>query len=522
MRTLIVSASLATAAVALVFAGCEGEAERAGAPAEADDAGAGAKDATTLSEASTDAGASTEVEASLQLELALERLDDAGTEGGPAAVVVFVRGVLPDGGPLGAVDLEATAPGSVSVGAPRAVDGGLAILVTPGQTSGEQPIFVTARSGTASLTKTTTALVLPLVSSDWGQPEAVPGLVNTAGYEDGTVVSPDGEWLFVGSYSPVDAICCLLGCAGPANPQSAACQTVLGPYGAPERPNMFGAERILSKTRILNRCDKLCFTAPDGGEVESFALPPVTAFGFKRMSDGSFAEPFVIGRDADGCGAPFGFSLLAAPKGTAAEAVFGGYSVVPAGSDNDLFYTPLTLGSPNVLARYSCDAGTVVESDRITTRLVTTPLAGEQGNPQVRAPYIFFDDDSAPTTPKMYVARFDGGLPTAALGATAPLPVGADTDDRRQPFLHGTTLYFAQNLRIATATLSGAPESAASWSSPVINLAGENGSSRPGAVVALGQPTIADRPGGAQELYFVYGIKTATGLDMQAGRVKRR
>ena len=54
-----------------------------------------------------------------------------------------------------------------------------------------------------------TAIVMPAIDAAWGQPEVVPGAVNTAGYEDSSEVSPDGQWLLVSSYSPVDLICCV-------------------------------------------------------------------------------------------------------------------------------------------------------------------------------------------------------------------------------------------------------------------------------------------------------------------------
>lgn len=445
-------------------------------------------------------------------------------DGGSSRIRLHVTALLADGGGVSAESLEVKA-GSASVSALVAVGvGQFEATVTPAEPSGELPITVTAKVSSATLTSTVTALALPTVAPLWGQPEAVPGLVNTDGYEDGVVISPDGEWLFVGSYSPVDMICCALGCGGAPNPFSTACQTALGPYGAPARPGMFGAERIVSPTRILNRCDKLCLTAPDGGEVDQFALPPVASYGFHRMADGTFAEPFLIGRDADGCAAPFGISLLAPPQGTAAEMVFGARPISPPGPDNDLYYAPLTLGAPNVLARYSCEGGAIVESASTMTRLALTPTLGEQGNPQLRGGFLMFDDDNVQgALPKMYVAKVTGALPGGAISPTSEMPVGAATDDRRQPYLHGSTLYYAKNLSIATAELSGDPASAASWSDPRVALAGEVGSTRTGAIVSLGQPTVADRSkDGSVELYFVYGVKTRTGLNLQAGRVRRR
>ncbi|WP_455375589.1 hypothetical protein, partial [Kaarinaea lacus] len=69
--------------------------------------------------------------------------------------------------------------------------------VTPIQTGEHE---VTVNYATTSITRT--PLVVDGVHADWGQPESVPGLVNTAGYEDGVTITPDGEYLFV-QYGPI-------------------------------------------------------------------------------------------------------------------------------------------------------------------------------------------------------------------------------------------------------------------------------------------------------------------------------
>lgn len=73
--------------------------------------------------------------------------------------------------------------------------GSYSFRVTPTITSGEVPI--TAAVAVAGLTAESSkiAVVLPIFDSAWGQPEAVPGYVNTLGYEDGPEVSQDGQWL---------------------------------------------------------------------------------------------------------------------------------------------------------------------------------------------------------------------------------------------------------------------------------------------------------------------------------------
>jgi len=66
--------------------------------------------------------------------------------------------------------------------------------LTPGGTGRH---VVTATVAHATVTATRTELVMPSVGEDWNQPEPVGGLVNTAGWEDGANISPDGRWLVV-------------------------------------------------------------------------------------------------------------------------------------------------------------------------------------------------------------------------------------------------------------------------------------------------------------------------------------
>lgn len=444
---------------------------------------------------------------------------DGGVSVSPVVVIIDAREA--NGAPVSIAKLDVSVPaasGSVVGELELHAGGGYQVSVVPSQPSEELTVTVTAHALDGDRVARRTAIILPTIAAGWGQPEAVDGLVNTPGYEDGVVVSPDGEWLFVGSYSPVDVICCVTGCGSTPSPKSLACQHAIGPSAGPARPSMPGASRIVATNHIVNKCDKLCLTAPDGGELDGPALMPVGAYGFRRQADGSFTQPFLIAYDADGCGAPFGFSLTETPNGKDAKAVF---AATLGATANDLYYAPLTLGSPNVLGKFACVGGVPQLTDHVAQPLALSSLAGDQGNPQFNAPYMFFDNDISASPPTMYVAKAGGDLPDAAFGPTTDLPVGDPAHDRRQPYLHEKTLYYADNLRVATAQLNGDPASPAAWTAPTIALSsGEEGQSRVGAIIALGQPTVAARGNkGRDEVYFVYGVRTATGVDMQAGRV---
>jgi hypothetical protein len=433
----------------------------------------------------------------------------------PNPVIVLAR--ITDGEAAGrdgeSVVVEATA-GVVS----PVVDlggGEYRALVTPGEASGAISIAVSVVSPHGELRDERTALVLPTIDDAWSQPEAVPGLVNTPGYEDGIEVSGDGQWLFVGSYSPVDAFCCTNDGCGTVAYNSAACQTVLGPYAAPSRPGMFGAGRIVSPTEVRNHCPSLCIVGDGGGDVTEGPLPPVAAFGFRRQTDGSFTEPFVIGFETDGCSPPFGLSLVS----PGSDALFA-YDL-GAGDGHDIFWTPLRLGIPNVLGAAECVAGVPMAIAFLPERLHLSPLAGSQGNPFASGDHLFFDDEYTSFPSKILVAGVSGAYPTATIAPSADVPVGDGADDKRQPFLDGATLYYTRNFAVAAADLSGDPSVPASWSAPTTQLAAES-SMRVGAIFLLGEPSVAHLTDGTVELYFVYATKTAAGVDLNAGRVRRR
>jgi hypothetical protein len=285
---------------------------------------------------------------------------------------------------------------------------------------------------------------------------------------------------------------------------------------------MFGAWRIESPTQIANRCPKLCFTAPDGGDIPNVPLPPVTAFGFRRQDDGSFADPFVIGLDADGCNAPFGYSLIAPPDGTSAEVVFAG-TAPGSTTGNDLFWAPLVLGSPNILASFDCPGGALTLVSSVVQPLALDPLDGTQGNPHLRGGLLFFDDEHTSSPPILLVTQPSGPLPTASFPPSQRVPLAAG-EDVRQPHFDPPDLYFTREFRIARSRLDGDPAVAGSWSAPATELASESlATIRTGAIVVLGEPSVAHRPDGTSELYFVYGVRTSSGsVDLNAGRVVSR
>ncbi len=445
-------------------------------------------------------------------------VDRGVADAGPAPILVHLTPREPGGDVVRGAAITVTVGGSAAAAAESGAGSYEATLV-PDVTSGELTIAATWTRSGGDVTATRRVLVLPVVGDAWGQPEPVAGLVNSAGYEDGIQVSPDGQWLFVSSYSPVDMLACLQVKTAPGT--AAACNTSLGPFAAPERPALYGAARIVSPTQIRNRCDKLCLTLPDGGDVVDFALPPVAAYGFHRQADGSFAEPFVFGVDADGCAAPFGYAMTAAPSGQRATVVFSAQA--PGQPQIGLWTSSLTLGEPNVLASFACVNGAPQASALTARNLPIDPPDASKGNPSYAGGLLFFDDEYTSSPPRLLVAKPSSpDLGDAGFTAANSVPVGSPTDDQRQPFYLPPTLYFTRNFTIATSTLAGDPTQASSWSAPHAELGAELGSARTGAIVVVGEPSVAVLSDGTKELYFVYGVKTATSVDLQAGRVRAR
>jgi len=447
-----------------------------------------------------------------QLTLSLDRRSELGPD--PILVDIFVaRGGFPQLGVAVTVEIP---PGRGSVGAAVDIGGGHYLVeITPGITSGEVPIRAMALGAEA----TRSALVLPVIDDAWGQPELVPGDVNTPGYEDSSEISPDGEWLLVSSYSPVDLLCCLLAlqpfcptATTAGHPASPACNTSIGPYAAPQRPGLPGAERITSPTTIHDSLPRLGLGQPAGMDLP-FAVPPVAAYGFHRQADGSFAEPFAIVFEADGISvAPFGltFARLAGANATVVYAWNDIRTEGAAETDNDLYSASFALGSRVVLGTFT--AG-VLDVEPTFVPLATRD--GASGNPGIAVDGVFFDAEGGDED-----LHFASGDPLGGITLAAAVTVGglSTPAGEYQPFLHDERLYFARDfLEIRSAARGGGDVAlAATWTDERAEL-GIDGDNAVGRVLAIGEPSLT-----ADELYFVYGTRTSQGLDQGIARVRRR
>jgi len=446
--------------------------------------------------------------------------------------------------------------------------------VTPVQT-GEHEVSVSY----GSVNSTKTALVVDGVHADWGQPESVRGLVNTAGYEDGVTITPDGEYLFV-QYGPIYFSGIFLfntprangGCEGnrleyPAGTPNRCTHewidSTIGPYTGPERPGFFDGR--FSGTTMLHNANSWGI----GIEEAPIFAPSTMFYGFHKQADGSFAEPFYIAFDDvnDGIINTYGLSFMMHNDGTA-TALFtlddpsdpdmvdlDGDMIDDVQSYFDVYTAEVTMGQNNILGTFvaSGTPGTPpVRGAPFPAQLVNfgktglDGIAGTQGNSHLyesggNVLSIWTDDehDSGGDHGELSVyvltsGSFPGGTWTKIV---LPNVVNlADPSDEIQPFFTGSGLYFTRISdtawpQIYYSSYSGTHsstdfQSTGNWGTPEVILSVTTADAV-GKVTAIGEPTIAN-VNGTEYLYFVYGIirgyDATSGLadiDMQAGFVKK-
>ena len=452
---------------------------------------------------------------------------DLARQDGPAPypVEVTARVTSSDGKPVPGLSVAFTAEGGTAGAVTEVSAGAYRVTVEPTLAAGDAGEVV-VRAKVADLSAEATAVVLPVVGAAWGQPERVPGLVNTAGTEDSAEVSPDGEWLIVSTYSPADVVCCIAGkdlpgCTGEAaSPMSPACNATHGPYAAPERPDMPGAGRILSPTQIDHTILQLGVTQ------ELFALPPVAAYGFRRQPDGSFAAPFVIAIDMNGYTySPFGFTYLGAPKDGAASVLFAFDPLHGADTGPDLYQADVKLGAPVSLGKYSFENNFLIADPFPATQLPLVPLDPFHSNPALGHGYVWFDTEG-PVEKDIFVAKPSGALPGATFSETVVAAISKPDVEEFQPFVDeaASKLYFSRGFRdISTSAYSGGdPALPASFGDPVVEIGLDALPDGPGDIVALGEPSVARTGGGEEWLYFVYYVRREGHYDGSVGRVKKR
>ncbi len=452
------------------------------------------------------------------LEMTMTRMPGNGVD--PFVVTVTV---LVDGVPTAGKTVSATVPRGATTAVTDAGGGSYQFTVTPSAT-GVHPVSVAVDG----VTLTRKAIVLDTYGTGVGQPMAVPGdFVNTPGYEDGITITPDGQYLFV-QYGPlyfssipgVRTICAdaayeigynLNDCAG--RPNSGLVFDPIGPFGAPERPGFHAGAIVGGRLRHLPG-----FVI--SGVANGLLAPPTMLYGFKRQSDGTFAEPFHVAfDDPKGINGPFGLSFVLDGAGRATFAVAWNNFLNNLGDDDaDIYTGTLTLGEDTSLGTVTYgpafggdSSGSIVP----TIQPVGFPShAGQQGNPHLAAnssgeiTSIWVDDEI--TAHDVAVYRLTAGtFPSGTWLREEPPPIISTAEEEDQPFFTGTELILSRGANIVAhaytptaGACAGGFSNAACWGAEQVLLGG-NGHTGVGELFGVGEPTIATI-GSKRYLYFVY------------------
>lgn len=399
-------------------------------------------------------------------------------------------------------------------------NGTYSFTVTP-TTTGTYP--VTISFGGASITRK--AVVLDTVLVGAGQPMTVPGdYVNSSGYEDGITITPDGEYLFV-QYGPFYfsgitnhvSICSSGGltvgydlstCLGRDN--SSLVFNTIGPYTSPYRPN-FPTNNI--SAGVLLHLDELIIPSIANGLVGF----PTVFYGFKRQSDGTFADPFKVAfNDEKGISGPFGLSFKMNGDGTATFAVAWNNYFNDLGDDKpDIYYGTLTLGTNKNLGNVVYGANDTFSSISPNISPVNfNSHLGVQGNPHLyydgsgNITSIWTDDEQVAHGLAVY--RLTAGSFPTGTWTLDTLPSDINTAaEEDQPFFTGSKLIFSRDSAIVyhdytpTNGACGSTFTSNDCWGPEVVLLKANGNTTIGEIFAVGEPSVATY-GGKTYLYFVY------------------
>lgn len=464
--------------------------------------------------------------------------DSGTTPAAPTLNLDFTRNTSPANGTFKAIVWLSNANGAVvpfssqpTVSSTRGTvsplvlrsDGKQEATVTPDAAgSGEYRVTAAASVSGASTALAHTAIVMGQVADGWGQPYSVEGLVNTGGTQDSVAVSPDGQYLFL-QYYPVSLSCFIERLPQPGDPNSVACQTATGPIAPPQRPNLPGASRVLSASAIHHGCPSLNF------DPSPFPVPPLAMYGFKRQSDGSYAEPFVFAfTHNDGCFSPYGPSVRANGDGTYRMFLaFNDPRNSGTASDfSHLYDFNFTPGATQILGDVSVAGALQINQFVLNPATVGGPDV-HRGNPHVHysgsTPSLLFYDDETQASANQYlhVSQWNG----SGWGAPAALnfaPFNTTGNGMTQPYFDGTQLIAREGLELRTFAYNGGPVgSAASWGPPAVLLAPQAAGLQAGSVVVVGEPTVATIAG-QEVLFFVYGLRQPDGsLNLRVGFVRK-
>ncbi|MBN2435819.1 MAG: PD40 domain-containing protein [Spirochaetes bacterium] len=361
------------------------------------------------------------------------------------------------------------------------------------------------------------ALVVTELSDDLGQPLLVPGLVNTDGYEDGITITPDGQYLFI-QYGPLyfsgvflhQDICAedgwslydLVSCQ--SKPDSDWVFNTIGPYTAPERPG-FPVGGI--KDGRLTHLDIVLENVAN-----RIALFPTVFYGFKRLEDGTFGDPFKLAfDDFKGANSPYGLSFMMKSDNEALFIVSWDNYFNHLGDDGfDVYYGNITMGEDSSLGKVIYEGEGFSSIDPVIRPVGFDSHIGVQGNS-----HLYYDndkkirsiwtDDERDTRDITVNVLIDADFPDGTW-THKNLPAKINTTaSETQPFFTGKRLYLNREVSIVYHEFIGSSENDYtnndSWRDEVVVVkAGETGI---GEIFGAGEPTLCEY-NGKKYLYFVY------------------
>ncbi|PKL15188.1 MAG: hypothetical protein CVV49_21800, partial [Spirochaetae bacterium HGW-Spirochaetae-5] len=300
----------------------------------------------------------------------------------------------------------------------------------------------------------------------------------------------------------------------------------IGPYNTSSRPD-FPVGAINS-----GKLTHISFEVP--AVAKGLVLFPTVFYGFKRQSDGTFAQPFKVAfNDARGTNGPFGLSFQMTSATTAKFAVawnnyFDGAADggTTTGEDDkpDIYHGTITMGQNNSLGDVSYSGELFSGISPVITPVGFSSHLGVQGNPHLyydgtgEIKSIWTDDEQDTHNLTVYVLT--GGSYPSGTWTPVTLPAKINTaGSESQPFFTGTRLYLNRDVGIVYHEFSGVHGTAdfadnTKWGNEVVVL--KSGDVTLGGIFGVGEPTIAQRDGKTY-LYFAYVETRSAGV--VSGRV---
>lgn len=413
-----------------------------------------------------------------------------------------------------------------------------------------------------------TPIVLSYVNDRWNQPELIGGYVNTAGWEDSpqTFVTQDAngkESLYIAfMYFPIRFNCknpSPTSGRSPSNPNDPLCTHPIGPYTAPERPNLTIASFIsggVIDQRLPHLAANFIGAAKSGA---MFYLYKVNSDGYPGFLGTPNPNPMTLFFHNDD-----GYAVNAGPhffkNGDRYSVMYNNVNFMQGvagcpGSNSQTAQDIYVLNNFNfnvsttqmgyfqyVLPGTQFSNGSTNTGSNGCPELVLSnhlangfPTTGTQSNPSVyfpndQRPVVLWDQESAPGSPgslKMIRLNVGGTFPMGPWTEVnmpildAPTSNPVDHAEKTQPVLTDKEFCFHVRHDVQCAPYNGGdPSSPASYGPPVQQLAGTNwmsGSPAVGEITSVAEPSPFTYQGQNCMSFDIAEISELGDIDMNLG-----